>query len=102
MPSKLEVAVAGFRIGAHVRERGRFVARQLRPTGKVERYRVRGTDVPVLLRHGTVDVFTFDEVFHRHLYDPPPAVAAALDAAPQPRVADLGANIGLFGAWVLS
>ena len=102
MPSMLESAVASFRIGGHVRQRGRFVANQLHGAGEARRYELRAGGLPVLLRHGTVDVFTFDEVFHRRLYEPPRPVAEALSRTAAPRVVDLGANIGLFGAWVLS
>jgi FkbM family methyltransferase len=43
-----------------------------------------------------------DEIFSQGEYEPPAEVEAALAALPSaPRVVDLGANIGLFGAWAL-
>jgi FkbM family methyltransferase len=43
-----------------------------------------------------------DEIFSQGEYEPPSEVEAALAALlSAPRVVDLGANIGLFGAWAL-
>jgi FkbM family methyltransferase len=49
------------------------------------------------VRHGTPDVITLGEVFHRPDYDPPVEVLARLPEAP--RILDLGANAGYFGAY---
>jgi FkbM family methyltransferase len=88
-----------------VREPLRFAALQLGPA-REGGYRVRGCEARVLLRHRTRDIDIFNEIFGgtagRHSYDPPPAVCALLDATPRPRVLDVGANIGLFGAYMLS
>jgi FkbM family methyltransferase len=44
-----------------------------------------------------------DEIFSQHEYEPPHEAEVALLALPgAPRVVDLGANIGLFGAWALA
>jgi FkbM family methyltransferase len=43
-----------------------------------------------------------DEIFSQREYEPPREVEGVLAALPAaPRVVDLGANIGLFGAWAL-
>ncbi len=63
-------------------------------------YELRGTGVHVLLRHGSSDITTFDEVFCSSAYEPPADVAACLaELGRPPRVVDLGANIGLFSAF---
>ena len=88
----------------------RFMALQLEPArpGAPPRaavHRLRESNMTVLLRHRTRDVHIFNEIFGgtggRRSYAPPPAVAAMLDARPAPRIIDLGANIGLFGAYAL-
>jgi FkbM family methyltransferase len=44
-----------------------------------------------------------DEIFSQQEYEPPPEAERALSALPAaPRIVDLGANIGLFGAWTLA
>ena len=58
--------------------------------------------VAIALRHHTGDVLVLDEIFSQLEYEPPrrgQAGCSRLSGAP--RVVDLGANIGLFGAWVL-
>ena len=83
----------------------RFVALQagaVRPAEHV----LRRSGLKIFLRHRTRDVHILNEIFGgtggHNSYEPPPAVAAALSCKPSPRVLDLGANIGLFGAYVLS
>ena len=90
MPLTARVIVARL-----VRESGRFFFREVtRPAG-MHTYRLRATGDRVVLRHTVQDGATMAEVFHRHDYEPPPEVAAALG---EPRsILDLGANIGLFG-----
>jgi FkbM family methyltransferase len=82
----------------------RFAALQLgpaRPAGHV----LRKSGLKIFLRHRTRDVHILNEIFGgtggRNSYEPPPVVADALDARRSPKVLDLGANIGLFGAYVL-
>jgi FkbM family methyltransferase len=83
-----------------VRPAWRFAARELARRPGLMLYRAPGAGgLLVGLRHGTGDVVTLGEVFHELDYVPPPAVAAVLPAAP--RVLDLGANVGLFGAYAL-
>jgi FkbM family methyltransferase len=56
--------------------------------------------VRVVLRHRTPDIETFDEVFVQRIYAAPVPVAQVLHALGRPpRIADLGANVGLFAAW---
>jgi FkbM family methyltransferase len=82
--------------------RGRFLAREVLARGSVASYRVTGAGTPVLLRHGTPDVVTLDEVFLARDYDLPGPVSQALAGLDRgPRVVDLGANAGYFGAFVL-
>lgn len=83
----------------------RFAALQFGPP-RVSSYRLRGSGLKIFLRHRTRDVNILNEIFGgtagRHSYEPPAAVGALLDAKSAPTVLDLGANIGLFGAYVLS
>ncbi len=83
----------------------RFAALQLgseRTAGHV----LRRSGLKIFLRHRTRDVHILNEIFGgtggRDSYEPPLAVAVALDARRSPKVLDLGANIGLFGAYVLA
>jgi FkbM family methyltransferase len=80
-----------------VRESGRFFVREVvRPRG-VRHYRLRENGIEVALRHAAHDDATLAEVFYRHDYHPSEEVAEAIG---EPRtLVDLGANIGLFGAF---
>jgi len=80
-----------------VRQSGRFVLRELLGRGGQCVYRLRGGLLQVAIRHGTGDVVTLGEIFHEHDYEPPEELADKLE--PVRRVLDLGANIGLFGAF---
>jgi FkbM family methyltransferase len=83
--------------GRIVRETPAFVANELRGAPGVRRYTMRADGSTVLLRHGTIDTWTFAELFYLRLYEPPAPVAAVLRGIREPRILDLGANIGLFG-----
>ncbi|MGI8632900.1 MAG: FkbM family methyltransferase [Solirubrobacterales bacterium] len=88
------------RLALRTRSPVAFVVRQGRRSPGPTPYRLRGSGVVVCVRHGTDDLHTFDEVFVERQYDPPPAVEASLGRIGHPlRVADLGGNIGLFGAY---
>jgi len=52
----------------------------------------------VCLRPRTDDLLTFNEVYHRGSYALPEGVRSILP--PSPRVLDIGANIGMFTAWI--
>jgi FkbM family methyltransferase len=84
-----------------VRERRRFAVNELRREPVTAVYRLRGSGVAIALRHHTGDVLVLDEIFSQREYEPPAEVQPALLGLRSPTVVDLGANIGLFGAWVL-
>jgi FkbM family methyltransferase len=80
-----------------VRERARFVGNELRRRPVTAVYRLRESGVAVAVRHHTDDVMVLDEIFSQREYDPPDGVELrGIGTA-----VDLGANIGLFGAWLL-
>jgi FkbM family methyltransferase len=80
-----------------------YVARELSAAERTGRYRVRYGDLTVYLRHNTSDSSILDEVFLKRIYEPPAALDAQLNLLKHPlRIADLGANIGLFGAFALA
>lgn len=74
-----------------------LLAALLEPPG-IHRYVLRSSGRPVWLRHPT-DSWVFEEVFGAATYALPREVERALGATP--RIADLGANIGMFGAYIL-
>lgn len=79
-----------------VTDPARFVARELRHADPAT-YTLR-TGVRVALRHNGADAVTLGEVFHERHYEPPAALA---DFGPGV-ILDLGANVGLFGAFALA
>ena len=83
------------RIAPNLREPIRFCLRQVTRRHGTRGYRLRGSDVRIYVRHSTGDLITLEEVLAERQYEPPIAVNAS-------RVADLGANIGLFSAWWLA
>jgi FkbM family methyltransferase len=89
------------RIAPNLREPVRFSLRQVARRTGVRGYGLRGANVKILVRHSTGDVITLEEVLADGQYEPPPELAHILDGEP-PAVVDLGANIGLFSAWVLA
>ena len=82
-----------------VRESVRFAARELGRSRATRRYTLRGSDVAINIRHNSPDVAVLIEIFADGFYEPPAPVAQLL-AKPAPRALDLGANIGLFGAFL--
>lgn len=98
--TRLRGILAVLRLALHTRSPLAFLARQRRGAPGVHAYRLRGSGVEIHLRHGTPDVNTFEEVFLQRQYEPPAAAAERIGTAP--RVADLGANVGLFSAWTLA
>ncbi len=88
-------------VAATVCECDLFAERELSAAEGTWEYALSASGRRVFLRHGTQDVAILDEVFRKRLYDPPPHVAEILEAAAEPlTVVDVGANIGLFGAFV--
>jgi FkbM family methyltransferase len=97
----VERIVSVFLRSTTVRQRARFVLRELPRRRTLARYTLTN-GLTVFVRHGTPDVATLDEVFYQRQYELPPAVAAMLTSLGRPpNVLDLGANVGLFGAYVL-
>jgi FkbM family methyltransferase len=80
-----------------VRPASAFVLREALRRRGLFAYTLRENGLRVAIRHGTGDVVTLGEVFHEHDYEPPAALARRL-ADPR-RIVDLGANVGLFGAF---
>jgi FkbM family methyltransferase len=80
-----------------VRERRRFVRNELRPGPGTATYHLRKSGVAVAIRHHTGDVMVLDEIFSQGEYEPPPGVPLRNVSS----AVDLGANVGLFGAWLL-
>jgi FkbM family methyltransferase len=81
----------------------RFTARQVARRHGLGRYRLRGSQAQIVIRHSTPDVITMEEVLAEGQYEPPAEVAPVFDSHGDAlRVADLGANVGLFSAWLLS
>ena len=81
----------------------RFVVNELRGTPSVGRYRPRNSLVDVFLRHRTSDRYILNEIFGLGLYDLPDGARATLaQLGRPPRGVDLGAHIGLFGAFFFS
>jgi FkbM family methyltransferase len=85
----------------HLRERGRFVLRELRKRAKSRGvYRLRSSPLRIVLRHDRIDAFLLEEILQNGIYDPPAQIASRLGS---PRViVDLGANIGLATAHFLT
>lgn len=86
-----------------VREPLRLGMRQTRGANAVSRYVLRGSGIVVHLRDDTTeDLATLVQTFRQDHYAPPPQVRARLaNLGRSPHAMDLGANIGMFGAWFL-
>ena len=78
-----------------------FVEAELSSAGETAAYRLRGSGLTVVLRHGSRDLGVLDEVFRRRYYALPAPVTTILHSLGRPPAAvDLGAHIGLFGVWL--
>lgn len=85
-----------------VRETIRFALNEISGRHVLRRYRLRRGGLLVHLRHCSPDVLNLDEVFYQRLYDAPDQIRRALaEIGRPPRIVDLGANVGLAGAWFL-
>jgi FkbM family methyltransferase len=73
----------------------------LAPRPVMKAHHLRETGVAIAVRHQTADILALDEVFSQREYELPPEVKEVLARRRPLRVLDLGANIGLFGAWTL-
>jgi FkbM family methyltransferase len=99
---RLEPLISTALLARLVRDPARFALAEAVGRGRVLPHRTRDGAVEVLLEHGSPDVDAFDELFYQRIYAPPPEVLAALEPVRRPlRILDVGANIGLFGAWAL-
>lgn len=95
----------GLEYGRVVRERWRFAANESMNDWRTASYRLRDGGLTISLRHhpsphGTPsnDTWVLREIFADGAYRVPPEVK--LPAAP--KIVDLGANVGLFTAFILS
>ena len=96
LPTTRHVASA-LQLGRLVHETPAFVANELRGASGLRAYTLRRGGHTVLLRHGTVDLWTLNELFVLKLYGPPAPIRETLGRASRPVILDLGANIGMFG-----
>jgi FkbM family methyltransferase len=89
---------------AVLREPVRLGLRRLRGRPAIGRYHLRESGLAVYLRDDVLeDLATLIQTFRQDHYVPPPEVRAALErCGDRPVAMDLGANIGMFGAWFLS
>jgi FkbM family methyltransferase len=99
---RVEPLVASALLARRVANPLRFGLAQVGGHGRLVKHRLRESGMVVALEHGTPDVHAFDELFFQRIYEPPDEVSAALGRLGRPpRILDIGANIGLFGAWAL-
>jgi FkbM family methyltransferase len=76
-----------------------FIRELLRPPG-IHMYHLRSSGVGVAIRHAGVDAATLAELFYHGYYEPPEEVTGPLGEPTE--ILDLGANIGLFGAFAVA
>ena len=70
--------------------------RRGRDAEQVRKYRLRGSGLFVHVRQPWSDLWVFDEVFHRRMFDPPDPVRRLLDALGRPpKIVDLGGHAGM-------
>jgi len=99
---RVELVIVMILCVSPVRRLAAFLARELRPPGEPKGYRLRGSEAIVFIRHRTADVAALGEVFYERQYEPPEQIAALLAASGRPvRILDLGANVGMFGAFAM-
>jgi FkbM family methyltransferase len=96
-------AIAATAHGRLLRPSFAYTLRECSGAHRIAAYRLRYGNRIVHLRHNTTDSSILDEIFLQRIYEPPPAVDARLNALGRDlRIADLGANIGLFGAFAFA
>jgi FkbM family methyltransferase len=89
------------RLARLVEEPVRFSLAQVRRESEPVAYHLRGSDVVIHLRHSTPDINSLEQIFRLGHYEMPPEVRRALAGVEPPLcVVDLGANVGLFAAYV--
>jgi FkbM family methyltransferase len=85
-----------------VRERRRFALREGLGVRSRAVYRLRTSDLRVVVRHGPhYDPWALHEVVRGGDYDPPRPLAELIGREPR-RIVDLGANVGFFGVRALA
>lgn len=92
------------RMGRTTSQVGRFVWRERRAKrpSPPTLYRLRGTSLQVLIRHGCEDPWSLDEVFARGAYLPPQGLRERVEASPSDwPIVDAGGYIGAFGLFAL-
>ncbi|MBA2794832.1 MAG: FkbM family methyltransferase [Thermoleophilaceae bacterium] len=88
---------------ACVRERMRFVGRELRGVRSEHGYRLRGSGLTAQIRHPLLDMWVLEEIFRFGAYEPPEQVIEAMGPlGGRPRILDLGGHVGLFALSVLT
>lgn len=98
----VERGVSAFLRGRVVRETIRFAFNEIFGRRVLRRYRLRAAGVIVHVRHSSPDVLNLDEIYYQRLYEAPDPVRRVLaEINRPPRLVDLGANVGLAGAWFL-
>jgi len=75
-----------------------YAVNEFRRVSDVRTYRMRASNRVVCLRHG-ISSWPFEEIFRGLVYEPPPAIARALEGISS--VLDLGGHDGHFGAGAL-
>jgi FkbM family methyltransferase len=83
------------------RQRPAFAWREVRGGDPVGTWLLTDTRLPVTVRCRTRDLDVLREIFVDRAYAAPAEVDEILEPREQPRIVDLGANIGLFGLWAL-
>jgi FkbM family methyltransferase len=84
-----------------VREPARYALRELSRRPVRSRYRLRASpSTQVVLRHDVGDSYTFEEIFVSRSYALPERARRALSGEVHLKVADLGANVGLFSLFL--
>jgi FkbM family methyltransferase len=85
-----------------VRQPWRFVWNELRRRRVTATYRLKESGLAITIRHKSPDILILDEMFSQHEYRLPEEVERSLARADRRlQIADVGANIGLFGVWIL-
>jgi FkbM family methyltransferase len=84
------------------RQRLAFAWRELMGHGESRSWLLKHGHRTVTLRSGSRDRDILREMFVDQTYALPPEVEGILRRRKQPKIVDLGANIGLFGLWVLN
>jgi FkbM family methyltransferase len=94
--------VVGTSLAVVPRQRLAYSWCEVRGGGTARTWLLNHTRRAVTVRCGTRDRDVLREIFVGQGYALPPGVDEILSLRKDPRVVDLGANIGLFGLWVLS